>query len=241
MRTVALPSMMETLARNYNNRNEEVALFELASEYLPIAGEELPLEKTTLIGGMYGKKVDFFLAKGIVEQLLKNLSVLDCEFEASSEEFSYHPGRCAVITKDGMRVGIIGEVHPSVTENYKMDTRVVSFSLDVDKLFDLSEPEKTYTPLPKFPAVTRDLALICDEDMTVRTLEKAIIKGAGNYLEHIELFDVYQGSQIEAGKKSVAFSVTLRSADSTLTDEISTGIVNKIMAELEKTGATLRS
>lgn len=241
MRTVALPSMMETLARNYNNRNEEVALFELASEYLPIAGEELPLEKTTLIGGMYGKKVDFFLAKGMVEQLLKNLSVLNCEFEASSEEFSYHPGRCAVITKDGMRVGIIGEVHPSVTENYKMDTRVVSFSLDVDKLFDLSEPEKTYTPLPKFPAVTRDLALICDEDMTVRTLEKAIIKGAGNYLEHIELFDVYQGSQIESGKKSVAFSVTLRSADSTLTDEISTGIVNKIMAELEKTGATLRS
>ena len=241
MRTVALPSMMEILARNYNNRNEEVALFELASEYLPIAGEELPLEKTTLIGGMYGKKVDFFLAKGMVEQLLKNLSVLNCEFEASSEEFSYHPGRCAVITKDGMRVGIIGEVHPSVTENYKMDTRVVSFSLDVDKLFDLSEPEKTYTPLPKFPAVTRDLALICDEDMTVRTLEKAIIKGAGNYLEHIELFDVYQGSQIEAGKKSVAFSVTLRSADSTLTDEISTGIVNKIMAELEKTGATLRS
>ncbi len=241
MRTVALPSMMETLARNYHNRNEEAALFELASEYIPTTPDQLPVEKTTLIGGLYGKKADFFTVKGIVEQLFKNLSVYGCEFEASSDEFAYHPGRCAVITKDGVRVGVLGEVHPMAAENYKMDCRVVSFSLDADKLFEIAEPEKTYTPLPKFPAVTRDLALLCDENMTVRTLEKAIIKGAGTYLEHIKLFDVYQGAQIEAGKKSVAFSVTLRSAESTLTDEISNRVVADIMAELEKTGAVLRS
>ncbi|MDD5952088.1 MAG: phenylalanine--tRNA ligase subunit beta, partial [Oscillospiraceae bacterium] len=241
MRTIALPSMMETLARNYNNRNEEAALFELASEYLPTSDDELPIEKTTLIGGMYGKKADFFVAKGMVEQLLKNLSVTGCEFEASEQEFAYHPGRCAVITKDGERVGVLGEIHPTVMENYKMDTRVVSFSLDVDRLFELADTDKTYTPLPKFPAVTRDLALLCDEDLTVRTLEKAIIRGAGKYLESIKLFDVYQGEQIAAGKKSVAFSVTLRSADGTLTDEISNQVVAKIMAELEKSGAVLRS
>lgn len=241
MRTVALPSMMETLSRNYNNRNEEVALFELASEYIPTAEDQLPIEKVSLIGGMYGKKADFFIAKGIVEQLLSNLSVYDCEFEASDKEYSYHPGRCAVITKNGVRLGVIGEIHPLVTENYKIDTRVVSFSLDVEQLFAMATPEKTYHPLPKFPAVTRDLALICDEAIPVRTLEKAIMKGAGNYLETIQLFDVYQGEQIESGKKSVAFSVTLRSADATLTDEISNRIIGKIIAELEKAGAVLRS
>ncbi len=241
MRTIALPSMLEILAKNYNNRNEEASLFELASEYIPTEPDKLPIEKTTLIGGMYGKQADFFRAKGIVEQLLKNLSVYGCEYEASASEFAYHPGRCAIITKDGQQVGVIGEIHPTVAENYKIDARVISFSLDVDMLFAIATPEKTYTPLPKFPAVTRDLALLCDEGLTVRTLEKAIIRGAGKYLESIKLFDVYQGEQIETGKKSVAFSVTLRSADGTLTDEISNRVVGKIMAELEKAGAVLRS
>ena len=129
MRTVALPSMMESLARNYNNRNEEVALFELASEYIPTTENQLPVEKTTLIGGMYGKKADFFVAKGMVDQLLSTLSVFNCEYEASAEEFSYHPGRCAVLKIGDTRIGVLGQIHPTVAENYGIEETVVSFSL----------------------------------------------------------------------------------------------------------------
>ena len=241
MRTVALPSMMEALARNYNNRNEEVALFELASEYIPTTDNQLPVEKTTLIGGMYGKKADFFVAKGMVDQLLSTLSVFDYEYEASAEEFSYHPGRCAVLKIGDTRIGVLGQIHPTVAENYGIEETVVSFSLDVDQLFQHAAPEKTYTPLPKFPAVTRDLALLCQEDIPVRKLEKAIETGGGRLLESIQLFDVYQGEQIEAGKKSVAFRLVLRSNDSTLTDEQANSTMKKIMKELEKIGAILRT
>ena len=241
MRTVALPSMMEALARNYNNRNEEVALFELASEYIPTTDNQLPVEKTTLIGGIYGKKADFFVAKGMVDQLLSTLSVFDCEYEASTEEFSYHPGRCAVLKIGDTRIGVLGQIHPTVAENYGIEETVVSFSLEVDQLFQHAAPEKTYTPLPKFPAVTRDLALLCQEDIPVRKLEKAIETGGGRLLESIQLFDVYQGEQIEAGKKSVAFRLVLRSNDGTLTDEQANSAMKKIMKELEKIGAILRT
>ena len=241
MRTVALPSMMETLARNYNNRNPAAALFELASEYIPTEPDKLPIEKATLIGGMYGGGADFFTAKGIAEQLLEQLSVTGYEIAASSEEFSYHPGRCAVLTIGGKRLGVIGELHPKVAENYGISERVYSFSLDVNMLYQYANPVKTYTPLPKFPAVSRDLALICDDGIPVLTLEKAIVRGAGRLLEKIKLFDVYKGEQIEAGKKSVAFSIILRSNDGTLTDEQTAGVLKKVMKELEKAGASLRS
>ena len=241
MRTVALPSMMEILARNYNNRNPSAALFELATEYIPTSPDKLPVEKTTLIGGMYGGDADFFVIKGIVEQLLERLSVTGWEIEASSGEFSYHPGRCAALTLGGRRLGVIGELHPKVAENYGIAGRVYSFSLDADLMFEQADMEKHYTPLPKFPAVTRDLALICDDGIPVLTLEKAIVRGAGRLLEKTKLFDVYRGEQIEAGKKSVAFSIVLRSPDETLTDEHTGKIMKKIIQELEKAGAALRS
>ncbi|WP_050698342.1 phenylalanine--tRNA ligase subunit beta [Anaeromassilibacillus senegalensis] len=241
MRTVALPSMMEVLSRNYNNRNESACLFELASEYIPTTENQLPEEKTTLIAGMYGNKADFFTVKGMVEQLLAAVSMTGYDIAASSEEYSYHPGRCAVLRIDGKQLGVIGELHPQVAENYGIGERVYSFSLDVDLLFACAKPEKTYTPLPKFPAVTRDLALLCDDRIPVLDLEKAIVKGAGNLLEKIKLFDVYKGAQIEDGKKSVAFSITLRSNDNTLTEEHTTTVMKKVMAELEKIGANLRS
>lgn len=241
MRTIALPSMMEILAKNYNNRNASAALYELAKEYIPTTPNELPVEKNTLIGGMYGDGADFFQMKGIVEELLDAVSVYDYDVEACSDNPSYHPGRCANLVKDGRVFGVMGEIHPVVTENYGMDCRVYCFSLDADALFEMAQPEKTYKPLPKFPAVTRDLALVCDESIPVGTLEKAIVRGGGALLENIQLFDVYQGAQIEAGKKSVAFSITLRSADSTLKDEQTLAVMKKIMKELEKTGAVLRS
>lgn len=241
MRTTALPSMLEVLSRNYNNRNADACLFELASEYIPTPEDKLPIEKTNLTVGMYGNHADYFTAKGMAEQILEKLCVYGWEIEASSEEPSYHPGRCAVLSIDGKRLGVIGEIHPKVAENYGIGDRVYCFSLDVDKMYEYAKFEKTYTPLPKFPAVTRDLALLCDDSTPVLTLEKAIIRGAGNLLEKIKLFDVYKGEQIDSSKKSVAFSVTLRSADSTLTDERIAGTMKKIMKELEKAGAILRS
>ncbi len=241
MRTTALPSMLDVLSRNYNNRNADACLFELASEYIPTSEDKLPIEKTNLIVGMYGNHADYFTAKGMAEQILEKLCVYDWEIEASSEEPSYHPGRCAVLSIDGERLGVIGEIHPKVAENYGIGDRVYCFSLDADKMYEHAKSEKTYTPLPKFPAVTRDLALLCDDGTPVLALEKAIIRGAGNLLEKIKLFDVYKGEQIDSSKKSVAFSVTLRSADSTLTDERIAGTMKKIMKELEKAGAILRS
>ena len=240
MRTTALPSMLDTLARNYNNRNGAVALFELASEYYPVEGQELPDEKTKLIAGLYGDDCDFFTAKGMVEQLLDTLFISNYEFEASSNEYAYHPGRCAHIMIDDTVIGVIGEIHPKVAENYGINERILCFTLDVDSLFAHTQTDATYTPLPKFPAVTRDLAMICDETIPVRILEKAITKGAGNLLETIQLFDVYQGEQIEGGKKSVAFNIVLRSAENTLAEEQVNSTMKKVMKELEKVGANLR-
>ncbi len=241
MRTTALPSMLEVLSRNYNNRNATACLFELASEYIPTTDDKLPIEKTNLIVGMYGNKADYFTAKGMAEQILEKLCVSDYEIEASAEEYSYHPGRCAVLTIDGKRLGIIGEIHPKTAENYGINERIYCFTLDVDLMFECAKSEKKYVPLPKFPAVTRDLALLCDDSIPVLTLERAIVKGAGSLLETIKLFDVYKGEQIEADKKSVAFSIVLRSNDSTLTEEHTTSVMKKVMKELEKAGAILRS
>ena len=189
---------------------------------------------------MYGDDCDFFTAKGMVEQLLDTLFILNYEFEASSNEYAYHPGRCAHIMIDDTVIGVIGEIHPKVAENYGINERILCFTLDVDSLFTHTRTNATYTPLPKFPAVTRDLALICDEAIPVRILEKAITKGAGNLLETIQLFDVYQGEQIENGKKSVAFNIVLRSAENTLAEEQVNSTMKKVMKELEKVGASLR-
>jgi phenylalanyl-tRNA synthetase beta chain len=240
LRTVALPSMLEALARNYNNRNEKACLYELATIYLPTSEDKLPEEKSILICGMYGEGSDFFAAKGMVEELLDRLGVGGWDIEASSEEYSYHPGRCARLSVGGEALGVIGEIHPEVVENYGMEGRAVSFSLDVDTLFRHARLEKAYTPLPRFPAVSRDLALVCDDGIPVKKLEKAIREGAGGLLENVKLFDVYRGEQIAPGKKSVAFSVNLRSADSTLTEERVSGAMKKVIKELEKAGAALR-
>ena len=241
MRTIALPSLLEILAKNYNNRNDTACLFELAKEYIPTEEDKLPVEKNKLIAGLYGKDADFFTLKGIIEELLDRVSIYDYDVKAAQDEFAYHPGRCAQILVNGAVLGVFGEIHPQVAETYGINERVYSLSLDADLLYQYSEKEKQYMPLPKFPAVTRDLALICDDAIPVLTLEKAMSKAAGKLLENIKLFDVYKGKQIEAGKKSVAFSITLRSKENTLTDEQANGAVNKIIKALETLGASLRS
>lgn len=240
MRTTALPSMLETLSRNYNHKNSDVALYEIAKEYIPTTIDELPLEKNVLIGGAYGKKVDFFTIKGIVEETLCKAGIYDYDIQADDSQMGFHPGRCALLTAGGEYLGVIGEIHPQVAKNYEIDEKVYCFSLDVDKMFEKAQLEKHFTPLPKFPAVSRDIAVICDENIPVLTLEKAIKNGCGKLLETITLFDVYQGKQIEKGKKSVAFNITLRSREATLTEEQINSSMKKALKALEQVGAKLR-
>ena len=241
MRTTAFPSMLEILSKNYNNRNEYAYLFEIAREYRPTTPDKLPDEKNVLTVGMYGGGVDFFKAKGVAEEVMKRSGVENYEFEQSCDSFGYHPGRCARILINGEMIGILGEVHPKVQQNYGIGTRIYAFSINTDKLFENAQLEKHYTPLPKYPAVTRDIAVTCSRETPVAVLEKAIREGAGKYLESVKLFDVYEGKQIAEGLKSAAFSMTLRSAESTLTDEQANSAMNKAIKALEKVGATLRS
>lgn len=246
MRTTLLPSMCEVLARNYNNRNASACLFEIGSEYLP-CGKELPEEPVRLSVGMYGGNCDFYDIKGIVDAMLKNVGVENFEYTACTdtavfaEASSFHPGRCAVITKDGKAIGIVGELHPEVLENYGIGVKAYAAKLNVTELLDMATAVKTYKPLPKFPATTRDLAIVCDESLPVAELEKAIKKAVGNILETVTLFDVYQGKQIAAGKKSVAYAISMRSHEGTLTDEQADAAVKRVLKELAALGAELRA
>lgn len=241
MRTNAIPSMMLILAKNYNNRNGAVSLYEIGNEYIPVEGQELPDEVPNLALGMYGEDKDFFVLKGIVENLLDTLGIADYDVAACHDNPTFHSGRCALLSKDGEEIGIIGEIHPLVCANYGINTRVYVGRLRMRKLYALQGAEKKYHPLPKFPASTRDLALLCDDSLPVLTMEKAIKAAAGKILEKVELFDVYKGSQIADGKKSVAFNITMRASDRTLTDEEVGGAMNKILKALEELGAQIRS
>ena len=240
MRTNAIPSMMDILAKNYNNRNASVSLYEIGNEYLPVEDDPLPDELPNLVLGMYGEGKDFFTLKGVVENLLETLSIEDYDVTACKDNPTFHPGRCAVLSKDGEEFGILGEIHPLVCNNYEIGTRVYVAKLNLRDLFALSNNDKTYVPLPKFPASSRDLALLCDDSLPVLTMEKAIKAAAGKILEKIELFDVYKGSQIAEGKKSVAFNISMRVADHTLTDEEVNSAMSKILKALEELGAQIR-
>lgn len=241
MRTNAIPSMMDILSKNYNNRNGAVSLYEIGNEYIPVEGELLPDEVPNLVLGMYGDDKDFFTLKGVVENLLDTLAIREYDVDAKSDDPTFHPERCAVLSKDGEEFGIIGEVHPLVCANYGINTRVYVGKLKLRKLFTMMDTQRSYVPMPKFPASTRDLALLCDDALPVMTMEKAIKAAAGKILEKIELFDVYKGSQIAQGKKSVAFNISMRASDRTLTDEEVNGAMSKILKALEELGAQIRS
>ena len=233
MRTIALPSMLEILSRNNAYHNKSVKLYELAKIYLPVEGEVLPEEPKMLVLGTYGAGESFFSLKGELEAILTGLRVKKASYTAVKDNPSYHPGRCAKVTVDGVDVGYMGQVHPLVAANYGIDAEVYCAELNFSKLFELTLPEPTFTPLPKYPAVTRDLALVCDEAMTVAELENCIVSAAGKLLRKINLFDIYRGKGVPEGKKSMAFSLELRADDRTLTDEDSVGVVNKVLAKLE--------
>ncbi len=240
MRTTTLPSMLEILAKNYNNRNESAALFELSPEYIPTENP-LPDENVQVTLGMYGEQYDFYSLKGVVEALLDVLGIADYDVSAVSDNPTFHPGRCACISKDGRDIGTIGEIHPLVLQNYGINTKVYAAKLDASALFDLRCVSKEYKPLPKYPATARDIAVLCDDALPVLDMKKAIQKAAGPILERVSLFDVYRGQQVPDGKKSVAWSLSFRAPDRTLTDEETDGAMKKVLKALDEMGAVLRS
>ena len=241
MRTVALPSMLEILSRNNAYHNKAAKLYEIATVYLPREGQVLPEEPKKLVLGTYGTSETFFTLKGELEAIFSGLRMKKAEYTAEKNDPSYHPGRCARITVDGVDIGVMGQVHPLVAANYGMDSEVFCAELNLTKMMGLLLPEPTYVPLPKYPAVSRDLAIVCDEEVTVAQAEKVIAAAAGKLLRDVKLFDIYRGVGVPAGKKSMAFSLELRADDRTLTDSDSESVTSKVLKALEdQLGAILR-
>ena len=240
MRTTTLPSMLEILTRNYNFRNKSAKLYELGRVYFKRA-DGLADEPKVLTLGAYGDNMDFFALKGAVEAVLKQLRIENVRFLADSENPSYHPGRCAKVFSGDRLLGVLGQVHPHVAGNYGVDTELYAAELRFDALYESKGAQPVYQPLPKFPAVTRDIAVVCDKAVTVGELEDAIRKGAKGLLKDAALFDIYTGVGIAPGKKSVAFNLTLRSDDRSLTAEEADADVKSILTALEQEcGAILR-
>ena len=243
MRTTALPSMLEVLERNNNFSNESVRLFEDATVYIPAkTTDALPEEKKVITLGLYGG-VDFYALKGMVENLLSVARITDATFTAETTDAAFHPGRCAnVCAADGTYLGTFGQIHPLVATEYGFNQPVLAAMLDFEALWNAANMTIDYKPLPKFPATTRDFALVCPEDMEVGTVMGVMRKAGGALVENVALFDIYRGEGIGEGNKSVAFRVTLRAPDRTLTVEEADKASKKILKDLEfKLGVKLRS
>ena len=241
MRTVILPSMLDILSRNFAFKNKGVKLYEIGKIYLPKDGEKLPDEPKRMIFGTYGEHENFFTLKGEIDAILDQLNVHPATYIADTKNPSYHPGRCADIVIDGKKMGVIGQIHPLVAETYGIGGEVYVAELDFTGLQAVLAPERVFHSLPKFPTVSRDLALVCEESMTVGMLEACIKKAGGKLLRSVQLFDIYRGPGIAPGKKSIAFSLELRADDRTLTDEDTTGVMNAVLEKLKNDlGVSLR-
>ncbi len=247
MRTTTLHAMLEALARNYNQRTPSARLFELATVYLPHMKdgqpdvEMLPEEKKILTLSMYGSG-DFFALKGAVCAILDDLSVTGYSIRPCTSNPSYHPGRCGeIINAKGASMGYLGQLHPAVAANHDIETEVYCAEIDFNSMLAMRKGALTYKALPKYPAVTRDLALTCDEGIYVAQLEEVITSAGGSLLEAVELFDVYRGAQVPQGKKSVAFALSFRSLDHTLADTEIEEAMARILRKLESSlGASRR-
>ena len=241
MRTTALPSMLGVLSTNLSRRNMEAKLYEMATVYKKQPGKVLADERTVLTLGAYGGDVDFFALKGAVEALLCAARTPDVRFTADTETAAFHPGRCAAVWSGDTRLGTLGQIHPDVCAAYGLDGATYCAEIDVVLLHDLEGAEPVYTPLPRFPAITRDIAVVCDAAVPVGELTECIRKAEKNVLRGVKLFDVYTGVGIPEGKKSVAFSLTLRSDDGTLTDDHAEEAVRAVLDALrESFGAVIR-
>ena len=232
MRTTILPSMLEIIARNHSYRNKSARLYELGKIYLP-REDGLADEPKYLSLGAYGDGVDFFSFKGSIETLLHELRITDVKYVACTDNDSYPPGRCARVYAGETYLGVFGQIHPLVAANYGMDTEVYTAELSFDAMYEKRGDIPVYQPLPKFPAVTRDIAVVCDEAVTVGALEESIRRGAKGLLKDVSLFDIYRGPGVAIGKKSVAFNLVLRADDRSLTGEEADEDVQSILAALK--------
>ncbi len=245
MRPTTIPSMMQILATNANKKNQNVKLFDLSRNYKNIKQEvqngEVPLQEEILTIGMYGKDVDFYTLKGLLENVLEAISINHYEVEKETKNASYHPGRCANIAIGKDIVASFGEVHPEVLDNYMISKRAYLLEANITKLVKYAKQNKKYVEVPKFPAVERDIAVIIDETVEVGQIEKIVTKKAKKLLESIQLFDIYRNEKLGENKKSVAYALIFRDKNKTLSDEEINQIMEDIIAELEKQlGATLR-
>ena len=232
MRTTILPSMLEIISRNYSFRNKSTRLYELGKIYLP-REDGLADEPKLLSMGAYGDGIDFFGFKGSIEAMLRELRIADVTFIACRDNASYHPGRCAKVYAGERELGVFGQIHPAVAANYGVDTEIYTAELAFDALCASRGGVPVYQPLPKFPAVTRDIAVVCEEKVTVGELEECIRRGAKGLLKNVTLFDIYRGPGIAPGRKSVAFSLVLRADDRSLTGEEADADMKSILSLLE--------
>ena len=241
MRTIVLPSMLEILGRNNAYHNKAAKLYEIAKVYLPQEGEKLPREPKMLMSGTYGAKENFFTLKGELEAIFAGLRMKKVEYTAEKGNPSYHPGRCAALSVEGVQIGVMGQIHPLVARNFGLDGEIYCAELNFSEMLNHLLPAPTYGPLHRYPAVSPDLALVRRDAVTVAQAEKVISEAAGKLLRDVQLFDIYRGVGVPTGKKSMAFSLELRAADRTLTDADSEGVTRKVLTALEeKLGAALR-
>lgn len=242
MRTTPLDGMLTSLASNYNHKNKDVRLYEMGNVYLPkeLPLKELPDERMQLVLGFYGEG-DFFTMKGVVEELLEQLGMTDkVAYDANTDKPFLHPGRKASINYDGKEIGYLGEVHPKVCKNYGMKTRAYIAVIDMPYVYEMANFDTKYEGIAKFPAVTRDISMVVPKEIPVGDIETVIEKKGGAILESYSLFDLYEGDQIEEGKKSVAYSIVFRAKDKTLEDAEVQESMDKILKALEEMNIQLR-
>lgn len=241
MRTTTLASMLETMAYNYNRKNDAVSLYEISKVFLPTTDGELPNEPEMLSIGMYRKGMDFFDIKGVLEAVFDSLNITGIEYKQLTDNPSFHPGRTAAITAGGKQIGIVGEIHPSVSDNFGIDMPCYAAEISLSDLFACVDTNLKFKPLPKFPAAERDIAVLVDKTTAVGDLHATIAKASGALLDSIKLFDVYEGDRIPQDKKSVAFAISFRAPDRSLTNEEVNKVFNKIVKDLQyKNNAQLR-
>ena len=240
MRTTLIPNMLNIISTNISHKVEEAYLFECGNTFMP--QENLPKEVKKYCIGMYGKEADFFELKGIIEEVLENVGLKNYEVEPEKNNNTFHPGRCANLVLEGKVLGTFGELHPDVIENYNLGQRVYVAEIDIDLVFENTDETKIYTQLPKYPSTSRDIALLVKDEIFVKQIEDIIKANSSDIVESYKLFDVYKGAQIEEGYKSIAYTITYRSKDKTLTDEEVSTVHDKILSELsDKLDANLRS
>ena len=233
MRTTVMPSMLEILTRNYNYRNKEAHLYELGRTYFE-REDGMADEPKHLSLGVYGPEESFFTLKGAVETILDSIRAEDVTYVAEKSDPSYHPGRCAKVYVNGQEVGTLGQIHPLVASNYCVDAELYYADLKFDALFASRGADPEYQPLPKFPAVTRDIAVLVDKAVTVGAMESSIQAAAKGLLKDVTLFDIYEGAKLPTGKKSVAFNLVLRADDRSLTAQEADDEVNLVLERLKK-------